>query len=150
MLQRLKCDTVVVRSINSQVLIPSTYDYVASPGGSCPIVMLHGFDSSCLEYRRLVPALREQTNRTIFAPDMLGWGFGDYASVQDFGPQSKVAHLAAFLAQVVQQPAVLVGASLGGGIAITLAAEICPHLVSKVVLIDPQVRLWACWKQLRI
>jgi pimeloyl-ACP methyl ester carboxylesterase len=35
-------------------------------------------------------------------------------------------------------PVVIVGASLGGGIALTLAAE-NPELVDKVVLIDAQV-----------
>lgn len=46
----------------------------------------------------------------------------------------------AFLEQVVRRPCILVGASLGGAMAINLASEVCPELVDRVVLIDAQVR----------
>ena len=38
------------------------------------------------------------------------------------------------------QPCILVGASLGGAVAINLATEICPELVKKLILIDAQVK----------
>jgi len=37
--------------------------------------LLHGFDSSCLEYRRLFPLLAERAET--WAVDLLGWGFTD-------------------------------------------------------------------------
>ena len=49
----------------------------------------------------------------------------------------------AFLEQVVRRPCILVGASLGGAMAINLASEVCPELVDKVVLIDAQVRFYS-------
>ena len=102
---------------------------------SPPLVLLHGFDSSALEYRRLAPLLAE--NRDVFVPDILGWGFSNHDAVQSFTPAAKMAHLKSFVRNVVKQPCVIVGASLGGALAITLAVE-SPELVSQVVLIDAQ------------
>ena len=77
-----------------------------------PIVLLHGFDSSCLEFRKLAPLLAEATNCQVYAPDILGWGFSDHSNVTSFTPEAKVQHLASFLKQVVKKPCVVVGASL--------------------------------------
>mmetsp|Transcript_41128 Transcript_41128/g.97723 ORF Transcript_41128/g.97723 Transcript_41128/m.97723 type:complete len:201 (+) Transcript_41128:98-700(+) len=38
-----------------------------------PVVLLHGFDSSSLEFRRLYPLLASQTET--WAVDLIGWGF---------------------------------------------------------------------------
>ena len=78
-----------------------------------PMVLLHGFYSSCLEFRRIAPLLNE--NRDVYAPDLLGWGFNDHSSVTSFSPAAKLAHLESFIREVVKSPCVLVGASLGGG-----------------------------------
>ena len=40
-----------------------------------PIVLLHGFDSSCIEYRRLAPLLATLSDRDVYVPDILGWGY---------------------------------------------------------------------------
>ncbi len=45
-----------------------------SDGSLPPIVLLHGFDSSCIEYRRLAPLLATLSNRDVYIPDILGWG----------------------------------------------------------------------------
>lgn len=125
-------------------VVPSTYDMLRGTEECTPIVFLHGFDSSCLESRHLIPLLNHvapNRTRTVFAPDILGWGFGDYRTVKDFSPEAKMLHMKAFLEQVVKEPCILVGASLGGGMAVNLAADVCPELVTKLVLIDPQVRV---------
>jgi len=100
-----------------------------------PIVLLHGFDSSFLEFRRLSPLL--SLNHDVFVPDILGWGFIDHSNVQSFTPASKIEYLKCFIEQVVGKPCILVGASLGGALAITIAADY-PELVERVVLIDAQ------------
>ncbi|CAL0318199.1 unnamed protein product [Lupinus luteus] len=41
-----------------------------------PVVLLHGFDSSCLEWRYAYPLLEESGFET-WAIDILGWGFSD-------------------------------------------------------------------------
>lgn len=54
--------------------------------GEDPILMLHGFDSSLLEFRRLLPKLGE-LGAEAYAVDVLGWGFTDLASgeIKSFG-----------------------------------------------------------------
>jgi pimeloyl-ACP methyl ester carboxylesterase len=74
----------------------------------------------------------------VYIPDILGWGFSDHTSVISFTPEAKMAHLKSFVKEIVGEPCVVVGASLGGAIAILLATE-SPELVEKVVLIDAQV-----------
>ena len=75
-----------------------------------PFVLVHGFDSSCLEYRQLAPLLAAQAD--VYVPDVLGWGFSDQIDVTDFGPNAKVNHLECFINQVVKSPCILIGASL--------------------------------------
>jgi pimeloyl-ACP methyl ester carboxylesterase len=108
--------------------------------GHDPIVLIHGFDSSCVEFRRIAPILAEG-GRDVYVLDILGWGFNDHSDVSKFGPDEKMAHLQAFVEQVVLQgskgKAVVAGASLGGALAITLAVQ-QPNLVSSLVLIDAQ------------
>lgn len=105
--------------------------------GKPPVLLLHGFDSSALEFRRLLPEL-ESLGVGVHFLDLLGWGFGDSEGVQDFSPAAKRAHLYAFWQQVLGgRPMVLGGASLGGGIAIDFAAEY-PEAVQRLILIDSQ------------
>ena len=99
-------------------------------------VLLHGFDSSFLEFRRLVPLLSDK--HELFIPDILGWGFIG-SSQADVSPIAKLNHLKTFIKEVIGGPCILVGASLGGTIAINLATEICPDLIDELILIDPQV-----------
>ena len=95
-------------------------------------------NSSCLEWRRLMPQL-EQRNIQAWALDVLGWGFTDRSSsvITDFSPAAKRAHLKAFIDQHVGAPVTLVGASLGGCVAIDFILH-HPELVDKLVLVDAQ------------
>lgn len=52
--------------------------------GEDPILMLHGFDSSLLEFRRLMPELGE-LGAEAYAVDVLGWGFTELSGVSSFG-----------------------------------------------------------------
>ena len=111
----------------------------APPGGesNAPFVLLHGFDSSCLEYRRLFPLLSERAET--WALDLLGWGFTDAgdAGIGDYSPEAKRAHLYAFWKQEIGRPITLVGASLGGAAAIDFATA-HPECVERLVLVDAQ------------
>jgi len=102
-----------------------------------PFVLLHGFDSSCLEYRRLFPKLAAVTET--WAVDLLGWGFTDAqdGGIGDYSPEAKRAHLYAFWKANVGRPMVLCGASLGGAAAIDFATN-HPEAVEKLVLVDAQ------------
>jgi hypothetical protein len=60
----------------------------------------------------------------VWAIDILGWGFTQRNSnvVKDFGPEGKREHLRAFIEQYVGKgrKVILVGASLGGSVAIDM------------------------------
>ncbi len=100
-----------------------------------PIVLLHGFDSSLLEFRRLLPLLGE--TRSTWAVDLLGFGFTDRAIDPDFDftPENIKSHLYYTWKTLVQKPMVLVGASMGGAAAIDFALTY-PEAVAKLILID--------------
>ncbi|KIZ00267.1 40S ribosomal protein S3-3 [Monoraphidium neglectum] len=82
-----------------------------------PVVLLHGFDSSSLEMRRLHPLLEQE--------------------VEAWAVDLKREHLFSFWQEKIGRPMVLVGASLGGAIALEFALEY-PEAVEKIVLIDAQ------------
>jgi hypothetical protein len=86
----------------------------APAGGAAPVLLLHGFDSSVLEFRRLLPELQSR-GIAAWAMDILGWGFTARApAAADFSPAAKRAHLRAFIEKEIGAPVTLVGASLGG------------------------------------
>jgi pimeloyl-ACP methyl ester carboxylesterase len=111
--------------------IRSSFAYQGSQGQT--IVMLHGFDSSCLEFRRLLPRLAEE-NR-VWAVDLLGFGFCDRPGDLQVSPQTICEHLYAFWQAEVREPMVLIGASMGGAAAVEFALAY-PEAVEKLVLLD--------------
>lgn len=116
-----------------------------------PLLLIHGFDSSCMEFRRLRPRLAER-NLESWSVDLLGWGFTDptpcFGALEDdanhpigpvgCGPEAKTKHLHAFWTQHLQgRPMVLLGASLGGAAALHFALR-HPEAVEALVLVDAQ------------
>ena len=73
--------------------------YVWAGRGRPVVVLLHGFDSSCLEFRRLAPAL-EDLGVPVVAPDVLGWGFTDARESRTTSALAKRKHLHALWQQV--------------------------------------------------
>jgi pimeloyl-ACP methyl ester carboxylesterase len=123
---------------SSKIPIPSqaegvTTTYVKQGTGSPPILLLHGFDSSLLEFRRLMPLLA-QHNQT-WAVDLLGFGFTERPGGLDVTPASIEAHLYSVWQTLIGRPVVLVGASMGGAAAIAFTLAF-PQVVEKLVLID--------------
>jgi pimeloyl-ACP methyl ester carboxylesterase len=121
--------------VASRIAIAPTLALAEIETEELPIVCLHGFDSSAIEYRRLAPLIAQK--RDVYVPDVLGWGFSDCTNVLSYTPEAKMAHLKSFITNVVGKKCIIVGASLGGALAIILAAE-APELVEKVILIDAQ------------
>ena len=91
--------------------IPTTYVQLGE--GQTPLMLLHGFDSSVLEFRRLQPLLAQ--SRETWAVDLLGFGFTVRSPQGVFSPDAIKAHLYGFWQQAIARPVVLLGASMGGG-----------------------------------
>ena len=101
-----------------------------------PLLLVHGFDISCLEYRRLLPVL-EAAGIEAYAPCIAGWGFTDTANMKTVGVAGKRAELLAFHESVLQgRAACWVGASLGACIALD-CFKTKPTAFAKMVSLDP-------------
>lgn len=107
--------------------------YIHQGSGGTPILLLHGFDSSVLEFRRLLPLLAAQ-NET-WALDLLGFGFTDRIAGISFSSSAIKTHLYSCWKTLISQPVILVGASMGGAAAIDFTLTY-PQAVKKLVLID--------------
>jgi len=128
-------------------LVKTAYVYEAGEGHGeqetrTAFVLLHGFDSSMLEFRRFIPLLK--TLGDVYVVDLAGWGFSDCgfsdaetAADVTLGPIQKRRHLERFVQDVVGRPVVLLGTSLGGSVAIDFAVE-CSEWVTSLVLVDAQ------------
>lgn len=112
---------------------PITTTYVHKGSGVTPILLIHGFDSSLLEFRRLLPLLAEKNDT--WAVDLLGFGFTDRVSRIQFSPTAIKSHLYSFWKTLINQPVILVGASMGGAAAIDFTLTY-PEVVQKLILID--------------
>nr|XP_043613695.1 uncharacterized hydrolase YugF-like [Erigeron canadensis] len=102
-----------------------------------PIVLLHGFDSSCLEWRYTLPLL-EQAGLETWAIDILGWGFNQLETLPHCTVESKRDHLFQFWKSYIKRPMLLVGPSLGAAVAIDFAIH-HPEAVDKLILINASV-----------
>jgi pimeloyl-ACP methyl ester carboxylesterase len=111
---------------------------VAVVGEGAPVLALHGFDSSHLEYRRLAPVL--SARHQLFIPDLFGFGFGPRPLEARYGPEAVLEHLELVLAELQRrtgaQRVSLIGASMGGAVAVELARR-CPELIDRLLLLAP-------------
>lgn len=111
---------------------PIATSYVCAGSGK-PILLIHGFDSSLFEFRRLVPQLAPGSE--VWAMDLLGFGFTDRTSGAPLTPAAIKQHLYDFWQQHIGEPMILAGASMGGAAAIDFALDF-PAAVEKLVLLD--------------
>lgn len=107
--------------------------YVRQGNNQPPLLLLHGFDSSVLEFRRLLPLLAE--HHKTWSIDLLGFGFTERPPALAFDPAAIKTHLYYTWKTLIGQPMVLVGASMGGAVAIDFALTY-PEAVQQLVLID--------------
>ena len=102
-----------------------------------PVLLLHGFDSSFLEFRRVAPLLSLQTH--LFVPDLFGFGFCPRPADLNYGPEPVLQHLEALVTAIQarhQQPVAVVGASMGGAVAVELARRLGDR-ISRLLLLAP-------------
>ena len=100
------------------------------------IVMIHGFTGSKENWYPLAKRLRDRYRLLI--PDLPGWGDSERIPGQDYGYVAQSGRLAAFVDEIARRPGsgvVLLGHSMGGGIAALTAAD-HPQNVARVGLLD--------------
>jgi pimeloyl-ACP methyl ester carboxylesterase len=116
--------------------------YLEFGGTGPPLVCVHGLGGSALNWMAVGPALAEQ-NR-VLGIDLRGFGHtplnGHSARIE-----ANRGLLDRFLREVVGPPAILMGSSMGGLIAVLQAAR-RPETVRAVVLVDPALP-WPGWRR---
>jgi pimeloyl-ACP methyl ester carboxylesterase len=110
---------------------------VAVVGDGPPALLLHGFDSSFLEFRRLAPLLRER--HRLYIPDLHGFGFSPRNGQASNGPGAVLDHLEVLVAAIQQRqddttPVQLIGASMGGSVAVELARRLGDRVAGLLLL----------------
>ena len=104
-------------------------------GEGQPILLLHGFDSSFLEFRRIYQTLKKSFQ--VIIPDLLGFGFSPRCATKEYNPSKIISYLIDILEKLqITNNLKIIGASMGGSIALKLAFEI-PNSIDKIILLSP-------------
>ena len=114
---------------------------VDGDGPGVPVVLLHGITRSSAAWRWLLPHLT--ADRRVLRVDLRGHGSSARAPGR-YDLTGYVHDVVAVAEQVVGRPALLVGQSLGGLTAATVAQR-RPDLVAGVLLVDPALQLGEPW-----
>lgn len=109
--------------------------YLDFGGAGVPALLVHGLGGSALNWMAVAPKIAETHH--VLALDLAGFGetplHGRAATVT---ANARLVHR--FIQQVIGEPVVLIGNSMGGHIAV-LEAALHPDAVSSLVLVDPAV-----------
>jgi pimeloyl-ACP methyl ester carboxylesterase len=101
-------------------------------GQGFPVLLIPGFLGSTFSFRHTLPALAERFRA--IAVDLPGFGYSDRGTHVEYSAGNWVSLLAEFLRRQGIGRAVVLGHSLGGGVAQRLAIEE-PELVERLVLV---------------
>jgi len=97
------------------------------------LVLVHGYTGSKENWYRLAEALGHRYRLVI--PDLPGWGESERKPGANYGYAAQADSLAAFIDKAAGGPVVLIGHSMGGGIAAVAAAR-HPEEVARVGLLN--------------
>ena len=104
-------------------------------GKGKPILFLHGFDSSFLEFRRIFPYFKD--NYKVIIPDLLGFGFSPRLSIFKYNSENIVLNLINIISKLnIHEKINIVGASMGGSVALSLSKKI-ENAIDKNILLSP-------------
>lgn len=103
-------------------------------GAGPPVLLLHGLGASSFSWRELVPRLAPRFH--LLAPDLPAHGATPAAATPDFRLETLATGLLALLDRRGVAGCAVVGNSLGGGLALLLAAR-APERVTALALLDP-------------
>jgi branched-chain amino acid transport system permease protein len=127
----------IIRTYHRKKTMPGSYltvkgkrIYYVQEGEGDPILMIHGNTASHVWYQDVmhIPGFRT------IAPDMVNFGHSD--SIEKADIHLYADYLKAFMDKLSLKQCYLVGHSLGGAVALSLAFRY-PEMVSRLLLIDP-------------
>lgn len=131
-------NSIKEQSFNTNAI---TLNYAEVDTSGPPLLLIHGGASGRQNFETIMPELAIDWH--LFAPDLRGHGQSERANgryrLQDYADDVIV-----FLREVVGKPAAIVGHSLGGMVALMVAAQ-CPELVRAVVVGDSPLTAKTWW-----
>ena len=95
------------------------------------MLMLHGFGGSAYSYRHLIPVFAR--SRRVIAVDLKGFGYSERDVRAGFSATAQVAMLKTLLDRCAVTRAVVIGHSMGGGVAQRFASA-HPEMTQALVL----------------
>jgi pimeloyl-ACP methyl ester carboxylesterase len=116
-----------------------TISYEVEGNGAIPIVFLHGFAAALITWHDLRPLFPPDRYR-LYLLDLKGFGMSGKPRDGRYAPEDQAAVIAAFLESLQLRRVVVVGHSLGGGIALlaTLAVRAAGkgETIARLILIS--------------
>lgn len=108
---------------------------VAGAADAPPLVLFHapGIGASSYEMRHLIEKLERQYR--VYVPDLIGFGLSDRPRL-DYSAEIYVQLYQDFVADVIAQPAILLGSGLSGKYILAVASG-RPDLCRRIILLSP-------------
>ncbi len=121
--------------VKREVTLPDglTISYLEGGRGAA-LVLLHGFGADKDNFLPIAPFL--EPHYRIIAPDLVGFGDSSHPADADYSPAAQAERVRAFCKALGFSSVHLAGSSMGGQIALTLAAA-HPKEVRSLWLLDP-------------
>uniref|UniRef100_A0A2P2KXX5 Uncharacterized protein MANES_16G046800 n=1 Tax=Rhizophora mucronata TaxID=61149 RepID=A0A2P2KXX5_RHIMU len=104
------------------------------PNPNPPLLLVHGFGASILHWRRNIKTLAQ--THDVYAIDLLGFGNSDKPKSFPYTMEAWAQLILDFLNEVVGQPTVLIGNSVGSLACVIAASESNQNLVQGLVLLN--------------
>ncbi|HKS24734.1 MAG TPA: alpha/beta fold hydrolase [Thermoanaerobaculia bacterium] len=102
-------------------------------GNGPPLLLIHGLGSSAEDWALILRSLTKA--HRVYAPDLLGWGGSDKPRDGDYSIAAETELMRGFMDAVRLPRADVAGISMGGWVALRLAA-LHPEHVQRLVLVD--------------
>ena len=122
-------------SLDKDFTIPTTASYIQQGTGR-PVILIHGIASSYHNWDDLIPELVGE-RFACYALDLLGHGDSPKPSSRAYQMEWMYQHFSAWVRSLrLTEPAILIGHSLGGYLALEYARRV-PAWTRSLVLVDP-------------
>ncbi|CAI5522664.1 unnamed protein product [Closterium sp. Naga37s-1] len=95
--------------------------HYAVAGCGKPVILVHGFGGSAGHFRNLIAHLAD--HHKVYAVDLLGFGDSDKPGGIEYGPELWADIINDFMLEFTDEPAVLIGNSIGSLTSLTAAAS---------------------------
>jgi pimeloyl-ACP methyl ester carboxylesterase len=123
------------RSLETDFIVPTSASYIQQGRGS-PVILIHGIASSYHNWDDLIPEL-VQDGYSAYALDLLGHGDSPKPASRAYQMEWIYLHFSSWMQSLhLTEPAILIGHSLGGYLALEYARRV-PAWTRSLVLVDP-------------